>query len=67
MARWKALKLQAPMPVALSGVKLLLMTLPKGVRMARPPALGGPASAVWQATQLPSSANWRPRASNCGL
>jgi len=41
--------------------------MPKGVAIGRPPAFGTPPSAVWQATQLPSAASWRPRSSTCGL
>ena len=51
----------APDAVSASGVMLVDTMVPNGVSTARPPASGAPPSAVWQCTQLPSAASWRPR------
>ena len=55
------------MPVAASGVMFVLTTVPNGVCMRRPPAPGTPPSPVWQCTQLPKAASWRPRSISSAL
>ena len=57
MARSNAWYDHPPKPVCTSGVMLVAYTVPNGVAMARPPALGMPSSAVWQPAQLPKAAN----------
>ncbi len=61
IARWKALKDQRPRPVSASGVRLVVVMVPKGVSIARPPALATPPGAVWQTAQSPMAASVRPR------
>src|SRR5215469_1678910 len=52
---------QPPIPVATSGVMFGPINAPKGVSSAAPPANGLPSGAVWQETQSPTTARYRPR------
>ena len=64
----------APSPVGAEGrslwlrhVRLVVWMVPKGVSIARPPALGVPPGAVWQTAQSPSAASLRPRSTVASL
>ena len=55
------------MPVALSGVMLVLYSAPIGVAIDRPPANCLPFGAVWQAIQSPAVAMYLPCSISCAL
>src|ERR1700736_257692 len=61
IARQRSDSDQISIPVAISGVIFGPTNAPNGVSSAVPPANGLPAGAVWQPTQSPSTARYRPR------
>src|SRR5471032_2426891 len=60
MARTKASRDHAPMPVSPAGVMLVLKIVPNGVLSGTPPAKFLPPSTVWQPVQLPIRASPSP-------